>query len=447
MSTDTIRSALQAASDTKEFVLGAGSRYKTAEVFQQFFPGANAVVIADEITFGVAGQTVHEHLQTAHIPVFKPFVFPGKPMLHADYKHIEELREFLKGTDAIPIAVGSGTINDLVRTAAYEVGRRYIVVGTAASMDGYSSYSSAIQVQGFKQTLYGQAPLVIIADSDILRNAPTKMTAAGYGDLMSKIPAGADWVIADCLGIEPIIPAIWDMAQADLRRWIGSPEKLTQGDDQAFEALFEGLTMTGFAMQAMRNTRPASGADHMFSHIWEMQDLQDADGLPVSHGFKVSIGTLCSTALMEIVFSKPLTPEDVSAACARWKSWEERETEIHAAFQNPLIFERVINENKAKYLTGAQLRDRLHVLIARWEELKQKVLKQLIPYRELRAMLHAAGCPVTPEQIMLSSERVRDTFFQAQMMRTRYTILDLAYELGWFNKCVDKIMTSTVYLR
>jgi glycerol-1-phosphate dehydrogenase [NAD(P)+] len=448
MSTNTIQKALQAASDTKEFVLGSGSRYKTPEVFQKYFPGAKAIVVADEITLAVAGKEVHECLQAANIPVLEPFVFPGRPMLHADYAHIEKLREFLKGTDAIPIAVGSATINDLVKIAAYEVERRYPVVATAASMDGYSSYSSAIQVEGFKQTLPGKAPLVIIADSDLLRNAPAEMTAAGYADLVSKVPAGADWIIADFLGIEPIRPAIWDMVQLDLRRWIGAPEKLKEGDDQAFELLFEGLTMTGFAMQAMQHTRPASGADHMFSHIWEMQDLQDTKGLPISHGFKVGIGTLSSTALMEIIFARDLTQLDVDAVCARWKSWEARETNIRTAFCDmPHVIDRMLAESKAKYLTADQLRERLHFLISRWEELKQKVLQQIIPYQELRAMLLAADCPVTPEQINLSRERFRATFFQAQMIRNRYCILDLAYELGWFNACVDEIMSSATYLR
>ena len=448
MSTNTIQKALQAASDTKEFLLGPNFRYKTPEVFQKHFPGAKAIVVADEITFAVAGKAVHECLQAAGVPVVEPFLFPGRPMLHADYKHIEELREFLKGADAIPIAVGSGTINDITRTASYEVGRRYLVVGTAASMDGYSSYASAIQVKGFKQTLYGWAPLVIIADSDLLRNAPAAMTASGYGDLASKIPAGADWIIADCVGAEPIIPSIWDMVQADLHKWLAAPEKLKAGDDHAFEALFEGLTMTGFAMQAMRNTRPASGADHLFSHIWEMQDLQDAKGNPISHGFKVSIGTLASTALMETVFAKDMTQLDVAAVCANWKSWAERETDIRAAFRDtPQIIDQMLTESKGKYLTGEQLRERLKLLRTHWEELKRKVLRQLIPYQQLREMLLAADCPVKPEQVQLTRERVRQTFFLAQMMRTRYTILDLAYELGWFEACVAEIMASETYLR
>ena len=441
-----IQQALQAASETEEFVSGAGFKEKTPEVFQRYFPGATAIVVADEITFEVVGKFVYELLQATNIPTIDPFVYPGKPVLHADYVHIERLRDFLKEhPGVIPVAVGSGTINDITKRAVHEVDRRYMVVATAASVDGYSSFGAAISKEGFKKTLECPAPLAIVADTEILRDAPVEMTAAGYADLMSKIPAGADWLIADTVGADPIVPDVWDMVQADLRKWLGAPEKLKEGDEQAFEFLFEGLTMTGFAMQAIRKSRPASGADHLFNHIWEMQQHRDANGEPVSHGFKVSIGTLASTALMEAVFAKDITQLDIEAVCKQWKSWEERETEIQQAFQGTPIIDRVLSESKAKYLTGEQLRERLQLLTEQWEALRTKIKEQIIPYQELKRMLVAADCPVMPEQINLTRERLRETYILAQMIRNRYTILDLAYELGWLEECVHEVLSSKEY--
>ena len=93
------------------------------------------------------------------------------------------------------------------------------------------------------------------------------MTAAGYADLVSKIPAGADWIIADLIGVDPILPSIWDMVQTDLRAWIKAPEKLKAGDEQAFGFLFEGLTMSGFAMQACRKSRPAPSGSSLQPYL------------------------------------------------------------------------------------------------------------------------------------------------------------------------------------
>lgn len=447
MENTRIQKALEAASETEAFISREGCLVDTAQIFQQYFSGARALVVADDITFSVAGKSVYEGLRSANVKTLEPFVFPGEPMLHADYVHIEKLRDFLQEhPNTIPIAVGSGTVNDIVKRTVYEADRRYMVVATAASVDGYSSFGASISRDGFKKTMDCLAPLAIMADIEILRNAPIEMTAAGYGDLMSKVPAGADWIIADLVGAEPIAPLAWDMIHPHLRSWLSSPEKLKTGDPQTFEALFEGLTMTGFAMQAIHKSRPASGADHLFSHIWDMKHHRDASGQRVSHGFQVSLGTLASTALMEIVFARDIQQLDIDNVCQQWKSWEEREVEIQQAFRGTPIVDRVIAESQAKYLSIDQLRDRLNFIVAEWETLRNKVNEQIIPYQKLKEMLLVADCPVRPEDVNLSKDQVRETYFLAQMIRNRYTILDLAYELNWLKDCVEEIIVSDKYL-
>ncbi len=442
-----IQKALEAASDTEAFIVGTGCRTEVPQIFQQYFPSATAVVVADDNTFKAAGKEVYDRLKAADIHVLDPFVYPGTPILHAEYEHVEKLRDFLKARpNTIPIAVGSGTINDLVKRSVYEVERRYMVVATAASVDGYSSFGAPITQGGFKKTMECPAPLVIVADIDILHSAPAEMTAAGYADLMSKVPAGADWIIADFVGAHPIKPAIWAMIHPDIKTWIGSPEKLKAGDAQAFELLFEGLTMSGFAMQAMQDSRPASGADHLLSHIWDMQHHKDANGESVSHGFQVALGTLASTAFMETVFARDIQRLDIETVCQQWKLWEVREAEIKQLFQGMPIIDRVLAESHAKYVSAAQLRERLQRVVSGWETLRRRVLEQIIPYPELRRMLSVNGCPVTPQQINLSKERIRETYILSQMIRNRYTILDFAHELGWLEECVAEIIASEAYL-
>jgi glycerol-1-phosphate dehydrogenase [NAD(P)+] len=287
---------------------------------------------------------------------------------------------------------------------------------------------------------------VIVADIEILRDAPPEMTAAGYADLMSKIPAGADWIIADLLGIDPIEPPIWEMVQPPLRSWVGAPEKLREGDVQAFESLFEGLTMSGFAMQAIRKSRPASGADHLISHIWDMQHHRDATGQSVSHGFQVALGSLASIAMMETLFARDIRSLDIETVCENWKPWETREAEIQKIFESNPMGVRVLEESRAKYPDREQLRERLTLLVSKWDEMREKVKTQIFPYEEFKRMLAAADCPVTPEQINLAKERFRETFLLAQMIRNRYTILDLAYEVGWLEDCIEEILASPEYL-
>jgi predicted HD superfamily hydrolase involved in NAD metabolism len=132
--------------------------------------------------------------------------------------------------------------------------------------------------------------MAVVADKEVLFTAPAEMAAAGYADLTAKIVAGADWIIADILKQDPIIPATWDVVQKDLRSWLA--------DSNDLMAVFMGLAATGYAMQMHDDSRPASGSEHLFSHVWEMEGLL-FNGEEVSHGFKVSVGTVVTLKLMQ----------------------------------------------------------------------------------------------------------------------------------------------------
>jgi glycerol-1-phosphate dehydrogenase [NAD(P)+] len=81
----------------------------------------------------------------------------------------------------------------------------------APSMDGYTASGAALFANGVKQTFECPAPELVIADLDILWDAPEATIASGYGDIVGKVTAGADWILADALEIEAIIPDVWKM--------------------------------------------------------------------------------------------------------------------------------------------------------------------------------------------------------------------------------------------
>jgi glycerol-1-phosphate dehydrogenase [NAD(P)+] len=271
------------------------------------------------------------------------------------------------------------------------------------------------------------------------------MTAAGYADLVSEVTAGADWIIADRLGIEAIHRQSWDMVQQDLRAWISRPEALRAGDQKAFADLFEGLTMNGFAMQAMRSSRPASGTEHLFSHVWEMEHLEAA-GIPVSHGFKVAMGTLAATALMEVLLRREPATLDVEARCAAWPSWSDREQEVRSEFAGTPIVDDAVANSRSKWIDAGELRRRLDTLSRLWSDIAREVRAQLLPYDELVRVLKAADVPVRPSRVGLTRERIRTTFRRAHMIRPRFTALDLAYETGWLPDCLQEIFSGSRYL-
>lgn len=445
MDESRIREAPREATDTQQVVIGDGALDRVAEVFEAAFGDSATVVVADENTFNVAGVTVTEGLGAGRRKVVEPFVFPGEPTLHADYENVNTLARALRGHDAIPVAVGSGTLNDIVKRASHECERPYITVATAASMDGYTSFGASITKDGFKQTMECPAPRAVVADLAVLMNAPPPMTSSGYGDLLAKITAGADWILADALEVEPIKDKEWSLVQEPLRAATGHPADLHAGGAGAMEALIEGLIMSGLAMQAASSSRPASGAEHQFSHLWEMEGLGDdpaREQPPLSHGFKVAVGTVSIAALYERVLARDLGSLDIGAATQAWPAWDEVERRVREAFAGTPLEDASVAETRAKYIDAGELSDRLELLGDRWNEIRDRVRQQVHPADEVRTRLQQADCPSSPLEIGLDLERFKRSYRRAQMIRRRYTILDFANEAGILDECVEELFAD-----
>jgi glycerol-1-phosphate dehydrogenase [NAD(P)+] len=443
-----IREALREATDTNDVVIGEGVLDSVADVFERSFGDSAAVAIADENTLEVAGNAVGRSLEASGREVIAPFVFAGEPTLHADYENVTALTESLSAHRAVPVAVGSGTINDIVKRASHECERPYMNVATAASMDGYTSFGASLTKDGFKQTMECPAPRAVVADLAVLMKAPARMTSSGYGDLLAKITAGADWIVADALDVEHIKQKEWSLVQGPLREATGRPADLHAGDPGAMEGLIEGLIMSGLAMQGASSSRPASGAEHQFSHLWEMEGLgehPEHGEPPLSHGFKVAVGTVSIAALYERVLARDFARLDTEAAVRAWPPWEEVERRVRDAFAGTAVEDAAVTESRAKYVDAATLSQRLDLLGERWFDLRDRIREQLIPADQVRAQLTEAECPTTPVEIGLSVEGLTATYRRAQMIRRRYTILDLTNEAGVLDDCVEELFADGGY--
>ncbi|MBQ1808488.1 MAG: sn-glycerol-1-phosphate dehydrogenase [Selenomonas sp.] len=434
-----IERALQRTTDTKDLVIGPGVVAQTASMFKKLFPGQTAIIIADTNTWEVAGKAVLQSLEDARVPHEKPFIFDD-PDLYAEWKFVEQLKAHLSNLDAIAIAVGSGVINDLTKYTSHVLGRKYMCVGTAASMDGYTAYGASITKDGNKQTFSCPAPYGFVMDPVIAAAAPKELAASGYADLIAKIPAGADWMLADAVGAEAIDPFGWDLVQDGLRESLSAPAAVHAGDVEMTEKLSEGLLMSGFAMQAIHSSRPASGTEHQFSHCWDMENLAYPNGKHVSHGFKVGIGTLASTASLEFLLSKDIENIDIDKCVDAWKSWPEMEEEIRTVFAGkPGHLARGLEETKGKYVDKEGLRKQLEALKAAWPELKERIREQIIPLSEVYEDLKLVGAPYEPEMICVDRARMRKTFSFIPYMRSRFTNIDIVYRLGLMDELTEKL--------
>jgi glycerol-1-phosphate dehydrogenase [NAD(P)+] len=437
----SIPEALRAARDTRSLELGRGVLGRTPEVFRQQFGTKPALLVADTNTFAAAGQLVLDAFRRAGHACREPFVFT-EPNLYAEHQHVTALEPALSGYDAIPVAVGSGTINDLTKLAAHHAGRPYLAVATAASMDGYTAFGASIDCNGSKQTINCPAPTAVVADLDVICAAPKGMNAAGYADLLAKTTAGADWLLADALGVEAVDRMAWTIVQGGLREALANPAGVREGNLKAVRQLTEGLLLGGFAMQSAKSSRPASGAEHQFSHLWDMQHHVHEGRTPL-HGFKVGIGTLAVAGLYDYLLARNLEQLDVPSCCARWPGEADCEQTVRASFSQADLTAVALQESRAKWVDAASLRRQLETLRRVWPDLKARLLQQLIPRQELKALLRAAGAPVEPEEIGISRARLRESFRQACFLRRRFTVLDLAVRCGLLQPALTGLFGPT----
>lgn len=436
-SKERIDYAMSISTDTKLFEMGRGAIAKAPDAFKEFFPGRKALVLADVHTWPAAGEKAYNLLAAAGIPVDKYVI--QEEEFHAEWKYVELVDSLLdKDPEAVLVSVGSGVINDLCKLSSHHHNQSYLTLPTAASVDGYSSFGASITFEGAKQTFSCPAPVAIVADIDVIAAAPAHMTAAGYADLAAKVPAGAEWMVADFVGTAPIHPQAWAVLQDFLDDFLAHPAEVASGDPDAIADIFEGLTLSGVAMQAARSSRPASCCDHLFSHILDMTEHRYKGKLQ-SHGFQVAIGTLTMCAVFDELFKIDLTKLDVDACVKAWPTLEQeqaRALEIFKDFPAPRLG---FDEITKKYQPSDEVREQLTRLKAEWPVLKAKLQGQVYSYEKMKALLKASGAPYEPEQIGVSRQQLHDMFAKVQLMRFRFNMLDLAKRAGIYDTIVEAL--------
>jgi glycerol-1-phosphate dehydrogenase [NAD(P)+] len=376
-------------------------------------------------------------LKEAGVEVSEYVLEPGGKTFHADYHYAAEVREEIKaagvekdGGKIVPVAVGSGVVNDLVKLASGEVGVPYMVCATAASVDGYSSFGAALRSpEGAKITYPCPAPRVVIADLGVLRTAPAWMTASGFADLLAKVVAGADWILAAELGAAEWHAEGWQTVQGGLPEAVGDPEGVAAMESGALERFVEGLMLGGFAMQDMQSSRPASGDEHLFSHLLEMRD-HTYRGEIVPHGIQVGVFTHFMSRVYERILAFDYGALDVDACLARWKPLEEQERIGAQVFAGTKFADLGVKSVRAKFVDRETLRARLEGLKARWPRIRERLAAQLLPAAEIERRLRVVGAPAEPEEIGSTREATVADAPKTVYMRDRYMANDLLFATG-----------------
>lgn len=255
-------------------------------------------LVADNYTYEAAGRQVEQLLDQAGLAYHKRVFQTETPLVPNEYA-LGSVLAAMTSQDDMLLAVGSGTLNDVTKYVSARTGIPYVIAATAPSMDGYASTVAPTILDGFKTTLPAVYPAAIVADVDILKDAPMPMLTAGFGDIIGKFTSLADWRLSHQLNGEYYCPEVAGVIEAAVETCAANAKALAQREPQAIQAMTEALILSGLAMGMVGVSRPASGAEHQMAHYWEMDALRRGEEHPL-HGNAVGVGTVLAASLYEM---------------------------------------------------------------------------------------------------------------------------------------------------
>lgn len=420
--------------------IGHGVVSRVPELVEQLFPSGPLLLVADPNTYAAAGEAVRSVLEERRR--FEVFVFPAlEGRLSPDEGTVAQVEAALLNGFTCAIAVGAGTINDIVKLAAARLSMPYGVVATAASMNGYASPIAAIYSRGLKRTIPARPPVWVVGDVDILASAPRPMAAAGLADLQSRAVAFADYVAASWLAGEYYCPSTAEPLQLAERVCRETAAGVCAGTASDISALFGALVLAGFAMALAGSSAPASGGEHLIAHLWNMRRrLEDK---PESlHGAVVGVATLITAALWELLSQLPKPDEAAigKVLAARPSLGHERQVILESLGS---LAPPAIEEYAAKRPDDETLRARLQRLADTWDDFWQEVKKHLRGPDEIRSILQQAGAPTTLRELGYPATEARIALSTARYIRARYTVLDLAADLGVLEDLARQVLEKS----
>ena len=404
----------------KEVVIQKGAIRQIPRFLQQF-GSKKPFLLADRNTFAAAGKAVCGVLED-----YASYVFPQEAIEPDEQAVGSAFLHFDASCDVI-IGIGSGVINDIGKILSHVSGKPYIIVATAPSMDGYASATSSMSRDGLKVSVNSRCADVIIGDTDILKNAPAHMLRSGLGDMLAKFVSIAEWRIAHLVTGEYYCEEVAQLIRSAVKKCVDNAQGLMNREESAVEAVMEGLVIGGIAMAYAGVSRPASGVEHYFSHVWDMRGLQF--GTPVQlHGIQCAAATLTAVKLYEQV--KSVRPDYETAAkfvdAFDYDAWSQQLKDFLGASADTMI---ALEQQEGKYRKDTH-KARFDRIAENWETILQILKEELPSAQQLQQLMEAVGLPTELSSLSVSGEDARLTFLATKDIRDKYVLSRLGWDLG-----------------
>lgn len=274
----------------RTILIGSNILDKLADICKEFGFTTTALILSGPETYKVVGKRVVDVLEDYGLRVEKLIVYESK------LKYVNDAREVAhKLKPQVIIGVGGGKVIDVGKYSAFLENKPFISVPTAASHDGISSPRASIKDFPRPGSVEVKSPLAIVADIDVISQAPIRLTASGCGDIVAKYTAVRDWRLAHKIKGEYYGEYTGSLALMSAYSIINNAEVIRSDAKAGSRIVLEALIGCGVAMGIAGSSRPCSGSEHLFSHALDLLAPK-----PAFHGEQCGVGTIMMSYLHKL---------------------------------------------------------------------------------------------------------------------------------------------------
>lgn len=419
-----------------DIYIGRSLLERLPEYLRQRQLGSRVVVITDNVVYEVAGRTVVELLRAAGYAVKLCLLERDEPLLPNETALGEVLLTMETDTEFL-LSVGSGTLTDIARYVSVCTGKPFACVGTAASMDGYTSVVAPLLHGKQKVNKPAGYPAVLVCDIEIMKTAPLEMMIAGFGDVVGKYIAKADWILGRIVNEEPYCPACVELIDEAVGHCVGAIAGIRAGTEEGIQRLIEGLVLAGLTVLVIGHTRAVASMEHNMGHYWEMLKLQREEDHP-SHGTAVGVATGYVLRFYEQFLQADLDHLDLEAIKNQRWTEAQREEAVMQAYGRAVGRKLLDQEDNGLISWEEQVR-RIRVLQKNMTAIRSE-LAFLPSVSEVMAMYDRLGAPQTAAEIGIEGDLLRSSMLYGKDYRNRYSVFNAAWELGLLEQWVDRVL-------
>ena len=392
-------------------VCGREHTLETKKVVVEYNALANFEQYMEDV--GLAGKRravvydtmVYQLTEGKHVKADQEIVLEAKG-LRAEDTLIEEMMKQLDHPEVI-VAFGAGTIMDFGRYPAYKLGIPFVAIPTLASSDGFTANICSAILNGQKKSTPMCAPILVVADLDIIKGAPARLVASGINDILAKYISLTDWRIAHLVAGEYFCPTVAELAEHALKLMREAADKYAATGVADHEAMTMAQMESGLTMQLLNHSRAASGAEHLMAHLVELHPprFEKAEGL---HGECVGVGTFECIKVYHELAKKTPKAKPFQPLTEEW---------VREKFGERLM-PGIMKENENDVLATFPSQN----IVDHWDEIRE-LIAQIPPVEEMEKLYSDCHCKYRPEDIGIDPSLADEMLEISAAIRNRLTLI------------------------